>query len=70
VGFKIQTMTQITNNEEKQVIADKIKRLVEQINEQVELANKMFISVHFVQNPKMGHENAHLCAFVSETVSY
>ncbi len=63
-------MIQITNIEEKQVIADNIKRLVDEINEQVELANKMFISIQFVQNPKMSHLNSHLCAFVSETVSY
>ncbi len=65
-------MIQITNTEEKQVIADRIKRLVEQINEQIELSNtnRTYIQVRFTQNTGIAPKNSHLNVFISETVSY
>jgi hypothetical protein len=61
---------EIKNFEQKREVAATINQLVIQINKEIEIANKLFINVQFVQNPKRGHENAHLCAFVGESFSY
>jgi len=63
-------MPHIDNADKKKVVADTIKILVSQINDEIELANKLRLDVKFVQNEKRGTENAHLCYFVGETISY
>jgi hypothetical protein len=63
-------MTEIKNIKEKQDIADNIKRLVDEINVQIELSNRYFIQVRLIQNTGIAPQNSYLCGFISETITY
>jgi hypothetical protein len=65
-------MTQITNIEEKQALADNIKRLVDELNAQIDLAKNLYINVNVDQDKDGGRRLTylHLRVFISETVSY
>jgi polysaccharide deacetylase 2 family uncharacterized protein YibQ len=63
-------MPQLKDVDKKEEVARKIKELVTQINEQLPLANHLFIGVTFTQNQRAGSQNAGLCVFISETMVY
>lgn len=60
----------IDKKELKEQTAQNIHGLVLTLNKAIDIANQLSINVQFVQNPKNGKENSHLCVFVNETISY
>lgn len=65
-------MKHLSDVEQKEMMAKKIKELVEEINLQINVSNQKYLglNISFQQNNNIKPANSHLNVFITETVGY